>query len=64
MTTPYRVRAVYLLPKDEEASDPQVREKIDVALKMMQSVAAESMRVTRDFLNAPERYLRHLDDDR
>jgi len=24
----------------------------------------ESMRVTRDFLNAPERYLRHLDDDR
>lgn len=44
MTTPYRVRAVYLLAKDEEPTDPQYRAKIDVALKMMQSVAAESMR--------------------
>ena len=52
MTTPYRVRAVYLLAKDEgtdydgppSADRTRYRDKIDLALKMMQSVAAESMR--------------------
>ncbi len=52
MTTPYRVRAVYLLAKDEStefdgppgADRTRYRDKIDLALKMMQSVAGESMR--------------------
>ena len=44
MTTPYRVRAVYLLAADEAADAPRYREKLDLALKMIQSVAAESMR--------------------
>lgn len=51
-TSPYRVRAVYLLAKDEGtdydgppgADRTRYRDKIDLALKMMQSVAAESMR--------------------
>ena len=52
MRTPYRVRTVYLLAKDEgtEYEGPkgydltQYKKKLDVALKMMQAVAAESMR--------------------
>lgn len=52
MRTPYRVRAVYLQAKDEgtEYDGPSdmdrtaYGEKLDLALKMMQAVAAESMR--------------------
>src|SRR5205085_900128 len=52
MKTPYAVRAVYLLAKDEPSDfdgpaymdRTQWGEKLDVALKMMQAVAAESMK--------------------
>jgi hypothetical protein len=52
MKTPYMVRSVYLLAKDEPSDfdgpafmdRTQWGEKLDVALKMMQSVAAESMK--------------------
>ena len=52
MKTPYLVRTVYLVAKDEspEFEGPEgmdrttFRKKLDLALKMMQSVAAESMR--------------------
>ncbi len=52
MTSPYKVRTVYLVSKDEspEFDGPAsmdrttFRKKLDLALKMMQAVAAESMR--------------------
>lgn len=52
MKTPYAVRTVYLVPKDEnseydgppEMDRTKYGEKLDLALKMMQAVAAESMK--------------------
>jgi len=52
MHSPYMVRTVYLLAKDEntefdgppDADKTLYNEKLDLALKMMQSVAAESMK--------------------
>ena len=44
MATPYRVRAVLLLAKEDEEPDATLRERFGLALEMMQSVAAESMR--------------------
>ena len=43
MKTPYRVRAVLVVAKDEDP-DPQAAKRLDLALRMLQSVCAESMR--------------------